>query len=239
MYELTFRWKRLRTLKFLMHSVPWSWWCSWYLHQRTDFLSVHVPISQHFHGFRSSRRFTPICDCPVDTELIRCVHNPTTRAPQWQILHCDEWCLCFSFYAFPTIQCTCPFEYRMSCFFELFHHFLKQWSPIFPLVLNHTFETTCLRFRVLWMPNILSHTQSWSMFSNFGGCQSTRFLVSLLVGVLSLNMDIKMILSLNFSGLMWDLSRSHWMVWRICNSVNPGKSFHSNSIDSPSIPKAH
>ena len=51
---------------------------------------------------------------------------------------------------------------------------------------------------------------------------------------MSLNMDMKMILSLNRSGLMFLLSRSLWILWRICNAVNPGKIFHSNSIGSPS-----
>ena len=33
--------------------------------------------------------------------------------------------------------------------------------------------------------------------------------------------------------------KSYWILWRICNSVNPGKFFHSNSIGSPSIPITH
>ena len=52
---------------------------------------------------------------------------------------------------------------------------------------------------------------------------------------MSLNIDMKMIRPINFSGVMLNLENNSWTLWLSCNVVNPGKIFHSNSIGSPSI----
>ena len=59
--------------------------------------------------------------------------------------------------------------------------FLKQWNPIFHLVCNHTHETTSLRFRVQWMPNVLS--QILMHIVELVRCQGTSILISSLVDV--------------------------------------------------------
>ena len=57
------------------------------------------------------------------------------------------------------------------------------------------------------------------------------------VQLMLLNMDMKMIWSVNSSSSMLFLFKSHWISWRIYNDENPWKIFHSNSIASPSIPQ--
>ena len=50
---------------------------------------------------------------------------------------------------------------------------------------------------------------------------------------LSLNMDMKIIRPVNFSGVTLNLDKNSWTLVQSCNVVNPGKIFHSNSIGSP------
>ena len=52
---------------------------------------------------------------------------------------------------------------------------------------------------------------------------------------MSLNIDMKMIRPVNFSGVTLNLDSNSWTLWQSCNVVNPGKMFHSNSIGSPPI----
>ena len=52
---------------------------------------------------------------------------------------------------------------------------------------------------------------------------------------MSLNIDMKMIRPVNFSGFSLIFDRNSWTLLQSCNVVNPGKMFHSNSIGSPSI----
>ena len=50
-----------------------------------------------------------------------------------------------------------------------------------------------------------------------------------------LNIDMKIIRPVKFSGVSPNLNSNSWTLWLSCNVVNPGKMFHSNSIGSPSI----
>ena len=50
---------------------------------------------------------------------------------------------------------------------------------------------------------------------------------------MSLNIDMKIIRPLNFSGVTLNLDSNSWTSRTSCNVVNCGKIFHSNSIDSP------
>ena len=52
---------------------------------------------------------------------------------------------------------------------------------------------------------------------------------------MSLNIDMKIIRLLNYSGLSLIFDMNSWTLLQSCNVVNPGKIFHSNSIGSPSI----
>ena len=52
---------------------------------------------------------------------------------------------------------------------------------------------------------------------------------------MSLNIDMKIIRPVTSCGCMLIFDRNSWTSRTSCNVVNPGKIFHSNSIDSPSI----
>ena len=52
---------------------------------------------------------------------------------------------------------------------------------------------------------------------------------------MSLNIDMKMIRPVIFSGVTLNLDSNSWTLLQSCNVVNPEKIFHSNSIGSPSI----
>ena len=74
--------------------------------------------------------------------------------------------------------------------------------------------------------------ESLNILSKFESIRNTIFLFPRFVQSMSLYIDVKMILPLmNCSGT----HSSFWMSPRIPNVVNPGKTFHSNSVGSPSI----
>ena len=50
-----------------------------------------------------------------------------------------------------------------------------------------------------------------------------------------LNIDMRMIRPVNSSGFSLIFDMNSWTLLQSCNVVNPGKTFHSNSISSPSI----
>ena len=50
---------------------------------------------------------------------------------------------------------------------------------------------------------------------------------------MSLNIDMKMIRPVNYSGSSLIFDRNSWTLLQSCNVVNPGKIFHSSSIGSP------
>ena len=52
---------------------------------------------------------------------------------------------------------------------------------------------------------------------------------------MSLNIDMKIVRPVNFSGVKVNLVSNFWTSVQSSNVVNPGKIFHSNSIGSPSI----
>ena len=53
--------------------------------------------------------------------------------------------------------------------------------------------------------------------------------------MMSLNIDMKMVRPMNFSGVTLNLDSNSWTLLQSSYVVNPGKIFHSNSIGSPSI----
>ena len=52
---------------------------------------------------------------------------------------------------------------------------------------------------------------------------------------MSLNIDMKMIRPVNFSGVTLNRDSNSWTLLQSCTVLNPGKIFHSNSMSSPSI----
>ena len=52
---------------------------------------------------------------------------------------------------------------------------------------------------------------------------------------MSLNIDMKMLRPVNFSGVTLNLDSNSWTLWQSCTVENPGNMFHSDSIGSPSI----
>ena len=52
---------------------------------------------------------------------------------------------------------------------------------------------------------------------------------------MTLNIDMKMIRPVNYSGFSLIFDMNSWTLLQNCNEVNPGKTFHSNSVGSPSI----
>ena len=52
---------------------------------------------------------------------------------------------------------------------------------------------------------------------------------------MSLNIDMKVIRPVDYSGCLLIFDMNSWTLLQSCNVVNPGKIFHSNSIGSPSI----
>ena len=51
---------------------------------------------------------------------------------------------------------------------------------------------------------------------------------------MSLNINMKMIRPVNYSGFSFISDMNSWTLLQSCNVVNPGKIFHSKSIGSPS-----
>ena len=64
---------------------------------------------------------------------------------------------------------------------------------------------------------------------------NSHFSLSLDHHEMSLNIDMKIIRPVKFSGCTLNLDRNSWILLQSCNVVNPWKILHSNSIDSPSI----
>ena len=79
------------------------------------------------------------------------------------------------------------------------------------------------------IPNLLASTFTFSAFAKHSS------LLPFLSQEMSLNIDINRILPVKVSGVCpKPLSRS-LILSQSCNVVNPGKMFHSNSVDSPLI----
>ena len=79
------------------------------------------------------------------------------------------------------------------------------------------------------IPNLLASTFTVSAFAKHSS------LLPFLSQDMSLNIDINKILPVKISGFCHkSLSRS-LILSQSCNVVNPGKMFHSNSVDSPLI----
>ena len=108
---------------------------------------------------------------------------------------------------------------------------LKRWNSIFPQV------CVAISIPLLFVARAeecrMSLRDSLRVRLDFFWIWNTILFVSF--SCPSLNIDMKIIWSPNFSGSMFRSCKSFWILWRICNDVSPGKIFHLNLIGSPSI----
>ena len=90
--------------------------------------------------------------------------------------------------------------------------------------LTQTQETTNVRARIFF-----AYSATISEFAiHISSCPHSSHTMSLYI-------DMKIILPVNCSGSHCITVIIFWISARICNAVNPGKFFHSNSLGSPSI----
>ena len=80
------------------------------------------------------------------------------------------------------------------------------------------------------LPNFLAYKDTSRAFAKHY-CS-----LSLIPQEMSLNIDMNRILPVKFSGVSPNLLSKLLTLSQSCNVVNPGKMFHSNSVDSPLIP---
>ena len=178
--------------------------------------------------------FTHFCDCTVKTELIyrsNCAKNSCNRFLVGTIVD-RQFSTAFAF-ELTSGQWTRGSKDWMSAFSECDHHQFSHFVPFtlwtiftdrIPLSLNQDREMTIVLLRIFFA----NGETSWAFDSH-------SFLLSFDPQEMSLNIDMKIIRPVKFSGVSLNLNSKSWTLWLSCNVVNPGKIFHSNSIGSPSI----
>ena len=123
-------------------------------------------------------------------------------------------------------RCT---ESRMSAFCEFQQHFFRDIIPQFSSAEYHFFSEPGPMNDHCPTPNYLASTLTTPAFAKYSS------LLPFLSHEMPLNIDINIILAVKVSGVCpKSLSRS-LILPQSCNVVNPGKMFHSNSVDSPLI----
>ena len=176
--------------------------------------------------------FAYSCHCSVDTELIDRKNNAINCINC--VLICSEvygqFSSPFAFESTPGQWSRCT-ENRMSTanssnifsamlsqapcgLFSEEYHFFSEPGPI---------NDHCP------IPNLLASAFTDSAFFKHSS------LLSFLSQEMSLNIDINRILPAKDSGVCPKLLRKSLILSQSCNVVNPGKMFHSNSVDSPLI----
>ena len=159
-----------------------------------------------FLGFRSSQRFTPSCDCPVDTELIHWVYNPI------QELHILRFSTVMNgvFYALsPRFNTLIPLSTGCPVS-SIFQHSGTNGIPSSFWFANIPTKPLFFASRSHECPIVLSQiSKAYSWIFVDVNVQDAKF--PFLLRSMSLNIDMKMILSLNSSGSMRAPSRSLWI----------------------------
>ena len=125
-------------------------------------------------------------------------------------------------------------EYLVTRSLEILQHFSLQFDSKIHLVCNRKFRTTSFSdpnpSKDQWPRENLS-AYSLMVFELFTHNSSFPFTSH----PISLNIDMKMILPVKFSGSHCNSPIICWIWLRIPTVVNSGKIFHSNSIGCPSI----
>ena len=121
----------------------------------------------------------------------------------------------------------------VCAFAEFYHHQLNNFVPfsLWTVFTNRVplFSDPSPKNDHCPAPNLFAKRETSLAFD------SHSFLLCLDLHEMSLNIDMKMIRPVNFSGVTLNLNSNSWTLWQCCNVVNPGKTIHSNSIGSPSI----
>ena len=199
-------------------------------------LPLHQYITLPWYIVKGFIFFTYVCDCSVKTELIyrnNCAKNSFNRVLVGTIVD-RQFSTAFAleltsgqWTGLVARKTGCPLSANVNIIFSA----IWSHSPcgLSSLTEYHVFSDPDKRNDHCPAPNLFANRgTSWAFDSH-----ST--LLSFDPHEMSLNIDMKMILPLKFSGVSFDLNNNSWNSWLSCNVLNPGKIFHSNSIGSPSI----
>ena len=150
------------------------------------------------------------------------------------ILHWSGLCLDCFLLEYSTAQRAYPLANWMSWILEIFHHL---WRTKIPLAtMFGCISLIPLAFVSGSQECPVSIVKIWGILFDLPWSNSTKTSLSFFSRTMSLNIDMKIIRSLIFSGVMFFPCKSAWILWRMSNALAPGKIFHSKSIGSPSNP---
>ena len=194
-----------------------------------------IVLSQRVSPFYRERILflhTHFCDCPGKTELIyrnNCAKKSFNRSHNGTIVSNNL--------PPPLLLSTpldnglaarktgCPLSPNSNIIFSA----ILSHSPcgLSALIEYHFFSEPRPRNDHCPAPNLFAYRETSRALD------SHSFLLSSDPHEMSLNIDMKMIRPVNFSGVTLTLNSYSWNLWLSCNVVNPGKIFNSNSIGSP------
>ena len=178
--------------------------------------------------------FTHVCNCSVKTELIGRNNDAKNSFNLWIIRSKvnRQFSVSFAFESTPGQWSRCT-ENRMSAFCEFQQHLVRDMIP--DSLWTILFHRMSLLFGTWSNKRPLSNTKFFASMETTLDFATHSSSLPLLSQAMSLNIDIKRILPVKVSGVCpKSLSRSVTLP-PSCNVVNPGKMFHSNSVDSPLI----
>ena len=154
---------------------------------------------------------TPLCDCSVNTELIRGMKSSVQLVDvATRPIVVDGVSIIFLEYS--TAQRAHTLEYRLSWILKIFHHLVTHEDPtkigcifLIPLAFFSWPQS---------MPSV--HRQNSKVYSLiFLDVRAQVSSSSPLSGTMSLNIDMKIIRTLKFSDVMFFACRSAWISWRM------------------------
>ena len=202
-------WRRYQKSSLLVNSRSWEFLCSRTLLLREFFLVPSRPLLK------------PNCSHQFET------------AP-WILSRFTEWMV----EAFRIEVCGFfSFQHSLN-FHDSMHWHLWRLGELFPWIAVPS--ETLLNPTFVQEETLLFHTTSFHHQDR--GTSSVHARISarvpwlsefeiptssfpLLVQSISLNIEMKIIRSVNFSGSVFRFCKSFWITWRICNDVNPGNIF--------------
>ena len=179
--------------------------------------------------------FTHFCDCSVKTELIyrsNCAKNSCNRVLVGTIVDRQ---FSTAFFPWADLWTMDSWHGRLDVRFrQILTSSSLPFCPIHTCGLSalteyHFFSEPGPRNDHCPVPNLFAYRETSRAFD------SHSFSLSIDHHEMSLNIDMKIILPVKFSGVSSNLNSNSWTSWLSCNVLNPGKIFHSNSIGWPSI----